>query len=510
MKLTRLSQNNSQQNPNNKCQNLSNPNQKFTKKDSRSCHANALQPNWYFLIRKCINQGSQREALVLYNQIRCKRTYILGLVPLILKACASVSMIKNGKCLHAEAVKNGVDFDVVIGTSLVDMYAKSGDINVVTWNAMIGGYVRNGDMKSASVLFEKMSSRTAVTWIEMIDGFARSGDLVTARCIFDQVPPQLKDVVTWTVMVDGYTSKGQMVDSRVLFEEMPERNFFAWSSMISGYCKIGHVKEARAIFDLVPIRNLVNWNSLICGYAQNRFCEEALKAFRKMQADGFEPDEVTVVSILSAIAQLGLLDVGKDVHQLVYDKGIKLNQFVMNASVDMYAKCDMYAKWMTSKNSACWNAMITGCAIHGQCKEALDFFRRMEKSIEKPDEITFLSVLSACAHGGFIEKRGLATSIMHYGCVRMPIKPNDAVWGALVGACRVHFDMDMVKRVMEDVNRQDRGVDSGNDPHYVLLSNIYVASDCWGKAERMRMLMVNQGLLKTPGRSSVMLVNTEE
>ncbi|KAF2296605.1 hypothetical protein GH714_000526 [Hevea brasiliensis] len=300
--------------------------------------------------------------------------------------------------------------------------------NVVTWNAMIGGYVRNGDMKSASVLFEKMSSRTAVTWIEMIDGFARSGDLVTARCIFDQVPPQLKDVVTWTVMVDGYTSKGQMAVVRVLFEEMPERNFFAWSSMISGYCKIGHVKEARAIFDLVPIRNLVNWNSLICGYAQNRFCEEALKAFRKMQADGFEPDEVTVVSILSAIAQLGLLDVGKYVRQLVYDKGIKLNQFVMNALVDMYAKCDMYAKF----------------------------------------------------------------------------------WGALVGACRVHFDMDMVKRVMEDVNRQDRGVDSGNNPHYVLLSNIYVASDCWGKAERMRMLMVNQGLLKTPGRSSVMLVNAEE
>ncbi|KAF2306826.1 hypothetical protein GH714_021755 [Hevea brasiliensis] len=312
------------------------------------------------------------------------------------------------------------------------MYAKSGDIfdsrkmfdcmperNVVTWNAMIGGYVRNGGMKTASALFEKMSTRTAVTWIEMIRGFTGSGDLVTARCMFDQVPPELKNVVTWTVMVDGYASKGLMIDARVLFEQMPERNFFSWSSMISGYCKIGDVEEARAIFDRF---HLGTW--------------------------------------------------------------------------------------------------------------------RMEESNEKPDEITFLSVLSACAHGGFIDegleifskidKCGLASSIKHYGCVvdllgragrvqdayefikRMPMKPNDAVWGALLGACRVHLDMDMVEQVMEEVRREDCSIDSGNDPHCVLLSNIFAASDSWEKAERMRMVMVTKGLPKTPGRSSVVLVNTQQ
>ncbi|KDP43061.1 hypothetical protein JCGZ_25247 [Jatropha curcas] len=418
------------------------------------------------------------------------------------------------------------------------------DRNAVTWNAMIGGYVRNGDMKSASVLFEKMSTKTAVTWIEIIDGFARTGDLVTARCFFDQVPSQLKNVVTWTVMVDGYASKGQMIDARILFEKMPERNFFVWSSVISGYCKIGNVKEAKTIFDKIPDRNLVNWNSLICGYAQNGFCEEAMEAFGKMQADGFEPDEITIVSVLSACAQLGLLDVGKDVHQMVYDKRIKLNQFVMNALVDMYAKCGDLAnarlifEGMTIKNNACWNAMISGFAIHGQCKEALEFFRRMEESNEKPDEITFLSVLSACAHGGFvdegldifpkIEERGLVAKIKHYGCMvdllgragrlqdaytlikRMPMIPNDAVWGALLGACRVHMDMDMVQKVIDDVTRQDCTIDSDNDPHYVLLSNIYAASDSWEKAERMRVVMENKGFLKTPGRSSVMLVNGDQ
>ncbi|KAF2306820.1 hypothetical protein GH714_021691 [Hevea brasiliensis] len=500
-----LPQKNPPKNTNNDHQNQSKSHQNFIKQNSRSCHANALQPNWYFLIRKYIYQGSQREALVLYNQIRCKGAYILGLVPAILKACASASIVKYGKCLHGEAIKNGVDFDVVIGTSLVDMYAKSGDIfdsrkmfdcmperNVVTWNAMIGGYVRNGGMKTASALFEKMSTRTAVTWIEMIRGFTGSGDLVTARCMFDQVPPELKNVVTWTVMVDGYASKGLMIDARVLFEQMPERNFFSWSSMISGYCKIGDVEEARAIFDRFHLGTCVQKDASRC----------------------FEPDEVTVAGILSACAQLGLLDVGKDVHRMVYDKGIKLNQFVMNALVDMYAKCGDLTnarsifEGMTYKSSACWNAMISGFAIHGQCKEALDFFRRMEESNEKPDEITFLSVLSACAHGGFIDE-GRVQDAYEF-IKRMPMKPNDAVWGALLGACRVHLDMDMVEQVMEEVRREDCSIDSGNDPHCVLLSNIFAASDSWEKAERMRMVMVTKGLPKTPGRSSVVLVNTQQ
>ncbi|XP_015579055.2 pentatricopeptide repeat-containing protein At3g21470 isoform X1 [Ricinus communis] len=539
-------------------QNHSNPNQISSKKISNFWHTNTISnpSDWSFIIRKHITQGSQREALVLYNQIRCKGAYILGLVPLILKACACVSDLTYGKSLHSEAIKKGGDFDIVIGTSLIDMYAKCGDIfysrkmfdymperNVVTWNAMISGYVRNRDMKSALGLFEKMSIRTMVTWIEMIDGFARNGDLVTARCLFDQVPLEQKNVVTWTVMVDGYASKGKMADARILFEEMPDRNYFVWSSMISGYCKLGDVKEARCIFDRIPIRNLVNWNSLICGYAQNGFCEEALEAFENMQADGFEPDEITVVGVLSACAQLGLLDVGKDVHRMAYNKGIKLNQFIMNALVDMYAKCgDLTTarsifEGMTYKNNACWNAMISGFAIHGQCKKALEFFRRMEESNEKPDDITFLSVLSACAHGGFMdegleifskmEKYQLAASIKHYGCVvdllgragrlqdaynlikRMPMKPNNAVWGALLGACHVHSDMDMAEQVMEEVSRRDCSMDSGNDLHHVLLSNIYAASDSWEKAERTRIVMVNKGLQKIPGCSSVVPANAE-
>uniref|UniRef100_A0A7N2MI02 Pentatricopeptide repeat-containing protein n=1 Tax=Quercus lobata TaxID=97700 RepID=A0A7N2MI02_QUELO len=198
--------------------------------------------NWSFLIRNHISQGSLREALVVYNDIRRIGLDYVGVVPLILKACASLSFLGFGKALHAETIKTGVDCNVIVGTSLLGMYAKCGDIidlrkvfdylpkrNVVTWNAMIGEYLRNKETNSASILFEKMSIRNAVTWNEMIDG------------------------------------NGEMEAAREVFEEMPHRNFFAWSSMISGYCKKGDVNEAKAIFDRIPVRNLVNWNSLIFG-----------------------------------------------------------------------------------------------------------------------------------------------------------------------------------------------------------------------------------------------------
>ncbi|KAF5737340.1 pentatricopeptide repeat-containing protein [Tripterygium wilfordii] len=506
--------------------------------------------NWHGIMRSYISRNLPAEALATYSRIRHDGLYIFGLVPLVFKACASLSVVNTGRALHAESVKFGADFDVVAATSMLDMYAKCGDIvasrqvfdsmpkrNVVSWNAMIGGYVCNGDMKSASILFEQMPERTVVTWNEMVYGLAINGDIVNARCMFDCVPTDLKNVVTWTVMIDGHATKGEMEAARELFEKMPEKNFFVWSSMISGYCKRGEVEQARVIFDRIPTRNLVIWNSLICGYTQNGFCEAALEAFGRMQAEGFEPDEVTVASLLSACAHLGDLDNGTKIHQMIHYKRLKLNEFVLTALIDMYAKCgDLTSarslfEGMKDRNTASWNSMITGSASHGESEEALEFFRRMEDSNVKPDELTFLSVLSACVHGGLVDEGlkifhkmksyAIVAGIKHYGCSvdllgragrleeayalikTMPIEPNHAVWGTLLGACQIHLGTEMVRRVMKEVGADGSRSSGSCESHHVLLSNIYAASARWEKAERMRMTMSNKGVRKIPGSSSL-------
>ncbi|RYR47918.1 hypothetical protein Ahy_A07g033903 isoform C [Arachis hypogaea] len=466
-------------------------------------------------IRNHISQGSHKCALLLYKQTRREGLYDPNVVPLLFKACVSFSILHHVKALHAESIKAGSHCDVFIGTALVGTYSKCGllgdsrkvfdtmpDRNVVTWNAMIGGYLRAGDKQSASSMFEAMPGKTPVSWSQMIDGFARNGDTAAARRLFNKVPDEAKNVVTWTVMVDGYARNGDMEAAREIFEQMPMRNCFVWSSMICGYCKKGSVEEAGVIFERVPERNVEIWNSMIAGYVQNGFGEKALQLFEEMKGEGFEPDEFTVVSVLSACSQLGLLDAGKEIHNMIKQKGMRLSPFVVSGLVDMYAKCGdlvnarlvFEASESIEKNIICWNAMISGFAINGKFHEVLECFGRLEESNIKPDPITCLIVLSACAHGGLVnealevaakmERYGIEIGIRHYGCMvdllgragrlkraydlikRMPMKPNDAVFGALLGACRIHSDVQMAEQVMKLLGASTVSnffVDNGND-----------------------------------------------
>ncbi|KAJ0969438.1 hypothetical protein J5N97_022315 [Dioscorea zingiberensis] len=462
---------------------------------------------------------------MVYTQNLTKRTSH-GILPLFLKACGSLALLPLGVCLHGECVKAGLIHEVLVGTSFVSMYCKC-------------GCLMNGDMERALVLFERSPEKTLVTWATMIDGVARIGDTVSARQLFDRTPDELRTVVTWTVMVHGYAANGEMDEAREMFERMPCRSFFVWSSMISGYFKKGEAKEARAIFDRIPERNLVNWNALIAGYAQIGSCEEALDAFRQMQMDGFEPDEFTMASVLSACSQLGSLEMGKKIHDMINRKRINMNHFVLNGLVDMYAKCGDLERaktifhGMKNKNVVCWNAMISGLATHGQCEEALALFDRMEESEKKPNNVTFLVALSACTHGGFVnrgldifkkmEKYNLVAGVEHYGCLvdllgragrlneaynvikSMPGSPNRSVWGALLGACKIHGDDKMADRILSNLSSNAEN----DDVKYVVLSNVYAASEKWEEAERMWRVMAENGMRKIPGCSSIMVGDLE-
>ncbi|PKA65065.1 Pentatricopeptide repeat-containing protein [Apostasia shenzhenica] len=504
---------------------------------------------WAQIIRSYLSHGFSREALILYAKNPIFRTQHL-LLPLILKAIACHSLLQLGESLHAESIKAGTVDKPFTGTSFISLYARCHEPilarkvfdempvrNPVAYNAMIGGYWKNGNMQSACDLFDSASERTPITWTVMIEGYAESGDLAAARRIFDSMPSRMRTVVTWTVMVEGYAAIEEMYAAREMFDEMPMRNAYVWSSMINGYFKKGEVGEARAMFDRIPSPNLVNWNSLIAGYAKIGFCHEALGAFRRMQESGTEPDEYTVASLLSACAQMGSLDSGREIHKLIRKKKIRMNSFVLNGLVDVYAKCgdlenaQKIFNGMIARNNSCWNSMLSGLASHGQSGEALELFSQMEESDQvKPNSITFLVMLVACTHGGFVEEGleifkkmgsyGLEAGVEHYGCLVdllgragrlaeafelikiMPMKPNEVVLGALLGACRVHSDKAMADQVVTEAGSVNSRSSSVNDVDCVLLSNINAASEKWELAEKMRRKMVEDRVTKSAGFSS--------
>ncbi|KAF7025164.1 hypothetical protein CFC21_037391 [Triticum aestivum] len=509
---------------------------------------------WTCLVKEYAANASLRDAALVYARHLPRQTHHLPLLPALLKAAASRAGpgLGLGRSLHGEAVKSAFAGELLVGTTLVSMYCKCGLLadarrvfdgmpgrNVVTCNAMLAGYAAAGDTGQAEALFGRMGSRTSVTWATMIRGFAEKGDMAGARRWFDATPMGMRTVVTWTVLVHGYVAAGDMETARELFYAMPARNVFVWSSMVTGYFKAGDADEARAMFDRVPVRNLVSWNALIAGYAQIGRSEEALHAFHSMLEDRVKPDEFTMASVLSACAQLGSLKQGRKAHEFMDRTRIRKNHFVLNGLVDMYAKCgDLeYARKVFDsiqrRNTECWNSMISALASHGRSEEAIQLFSQMECSEQKPNGVTLLAVLGACTHGGFVEEGlrvfnsfgayGVAAGVEHYGCLvdllgragrleeahaivkSMAMEPNEVIWGALLGACRVHDNAEMSERVSDEINQLRSDGASTNDAEYIMLSNILAASERWEQAERVRRKMANHGVEKTPGCSSVEL-----
>ncbi|KAG6494757.1 hypothetical protein ZIOFF_042518 [Zingiber officinale] len=508
---------------------------------------------WNRLFRDYLSRGFPKEALLVYSRNLPDRIH-QPILPLVLKACASLSLVSFARSLHAESVKIGINHELLVGTTFVSVYSKCyrtddarkmfdemPEKNAVTFSAMISGYLMRGDMESALELLRWLPERTPTIWALLIEGFMKTGDVMAARCLFDRVPEKSRTVITWTVMVHGYTVNGDLEAARALFDQMSVKNVFVWSSMITGYFKKGDSKEAQSLFEQIPVRNLVNWNALIAGYTQIGCCEKAFEAFEQMQKDGFQPDEFTIASLLSACGQLGSLHHGKMIHKIIKRSGIKMNHFVLNGLIDMYAKCGNLERarsifnGMNKRNTVCWNSMISGLAIHGKSKEALELFTAMESSEEKPNAITFLVLLSACTHADFVkegleifakmDKYGLAVGVEHYGCLidllgragrlaeaydmiqKMPVAPNEVIWGALLGACKVHMDVEMAAKVMlqlEPLHSVARC-----DAPYVIISNIYAASEKWQEAERMRRVMQDKGFQKFPGCSSVVVADKE-
>ncbi|CAI0418336.1 unnamed protein product [Linum tenue] len=289
-----------------------------------------------------------------------------------------------------------------------------------------------GRIQDACDLFDSGFALDSVSWNSMIDGCVKNGEVVLARQLFDEMSE--RDVCSWNSMISGYVAVGDMEAARGLFEKMPSRDVVSWNCMIDGYARVKNISSARACFDEMPCRNVVSWNIMLALYLRCKDYGECLRLFDKMVGGEVKPNEASLVSVLTASANFRKLDRGKWIHSYIRDNDIEPDVLLSTALLTLYVKCgememarDIFDQ-MPEKSVVSWNCMIMGYGMHGHGEISLEFFLEMEKAGVNPNIATFVSILSACSSSGMIlegwwyfhvmlQKYKIRPTEKHYGCM---------------------------------------------------------------------------------------------
>ncbi|KAG5060683.1 Pentatricopeptide repeat-containing protein, mitochondrial [Glycine max] len=516
------------------------------------------EPNvfsWNVTIRGYVESEDLEGAVLLYKRmLRCdvlkpdNHTY-----PLLLKACSCPSMNCVGFTVFGHVLRFGFEFDIFVHNASITMLLSYGELeaaydvfnkgcvrDLVTWNAMITGCVRRGLANEAKKLYREMEAEKVkpneITMIGIVSACSQLQDLNLGREFHHYVKEHGLELTIPlnNSLMDMYVKCGDLLAAQVLFDNTAHKTLVSWTTMVLGYARFGFLGVARELLYKIPEKSVVPWNAIISGCVQAKNSKDALALFNEMQIRKIDPDKVTMVNCLSACSQLGALDVGIWIHHYIERHNISLDVALGTALVDMYAKCGNIARALQvfqeipQRNCLTWTAIICGLALHGNARDAISYFSKMIHSGIKPDEITFLGVLSACCHGGLVQegrkyfsemssKYNIAPQLKHYsGMVdllgraghleeaeelirNMPIEADAAVWGALFFACRVHGNVLIGERValkLLEMDPQDSGI-------YVLLASLYSEAKMWKEARNARKIMKERGVEKTPGCSSI-------
>ncbi|KAL8556509.1 hypothetical protein ACS0TY_004089 [Phlomoides rotata] len=479
---------------------------------------------WNSMISGHVFAGDGRSALMCLQKmqkfgVELDRFSYMG----ALGACILERCLLSGKEIFCRVLRNGLELDLMIQSSLIDMFGKCREVNyavrfcngisgknVVVWNSMIGAYAVN-DRPFESFACLKMMQEDdnvkpdTITLMNLLPSCSNLGALLQGRA------------------VHGYAIRNGYLSHLVL--EI---------ALVDMYGKCGSAKLADSVFLHMRERNLVSWNAMIAAYVQNSYDREAIKTFQDLQLELYVPDEMTFSTILAAYAEIALPKEGKQIHGHIYKSGLPLGTFVSNAMIHMYAKCgDLEAarkffNRMLFKDLVSWNTIIMAYAIHGYGEYCFRLFSDMMSEGFQPNGSTFVSLLSACSIAGLVDegwkyfdamKRDyeLDPGIEHYGCIldligrggnldrakrfveEMPLIPTHRIWGSLLAASRHHRNVELAELAANQIF----SLNNDNTGCYVLLSNIYAEVGRWEDAERIRRLMKERGLERTTGCSIV-------
>ncbi|XVE98956.1 hypothetical protein REPUB_Repub03eG0154100 [Reevesia pubescens] len=444
-----------------------------------------------------------------------------------LGACSNPEFIDEGKIVHALVILTGLHENLVVGNASVTMYAKSGMTveakkvfqmmpkqNEVTWNALIGGHAENEEPDEAVKAFQLMRE----------EGI--KADYIT-----------VSNVLGACLNPDDLLKLGMPIHAHIVSTGF-ESNKFVQNSLITMYAKCGDLQSSNYIFDGLPHKNSISWNAIIAANAHHGLEEEVLKLIVKMRSAGIDLDQFSFSEGLAATAKLAVLEEGQQLHCLAVKLGFDSDPFVTNAAMDMYGKCGEMDDVLRilpqplNRSRLSWNILISAFARHGYFQKARESFNEMLEMGLKPDHVTFVSLLSACNHGGLVDEGLTYYAAMskefnvppgkeHCVCIidllgrsgrlveaetfinEMPVPPDDLIWRSLLASCKIHGNLELGKKAAQKLFE----LHPSDDSAYVLYSNICATTGKWGDVEDIRRLMGSYNIKKKPACSWVKLKN---
>lgn len=443
-----------------------------------------------------------------------------------LNACSSLRSVKLGEQFHAYIVKYQIDFDTSVGNSLCSFYSKLGNLesaikaferikekNVISWTAVISACGDNGEAARGLKLFEEMLTK----------------DIKPNEFTLTSVLSLCCTVLSLSVGVQIHS-----ISTKLGYESyLPIKN-----SLMYLYLKGGWIRDAQKLFDGIETMSLVTWNSMIAGHAQvmdlagndlsaYRSGYEALNIYLKLNRSGMKPDLFTFSSVLTVCSRLVALEQGEQIHAQTIKTGFLSDVVVGTALVNMYNKCGSIENAskafveMDTRTMISWTSMITGFSQQGWSQQALQLFEDMRLAGVRPNQITFVGVLSACSQAGMVnealsyfkmmQKEYKIKPVMdHFACLidmfvrlgqlneafdfikKMDFEPSEFIWSLLIAGCRSHGNLELGFYAAEQLLE----LKPKDTETYVLLLNMYLSAGKWKDVSRVRKMMREEKLGK--------------
>ncbi|XP_004512460.1 pentatricopeptide repeat-containing protein At1g31920 [Cicer arietinum] len=441
----------------------------------------------------------------------------------LLKRCNNMEEFKQ---VHAYFLKCGIFFDSFCGSNLVATCA------LTKW----------GSMDYACSIFTQIEEPCSFDYNTMIRGNVNNMKLDEALLLYVEMLERgiEPDKFTYPFVLKacsllGALKEGVQIHGHVLKTGL-EGDLFVENSLINMYGKCGAIKDACDVFDKMGERSVASWSAIIGAHVCVEMWHECLVLLGDMMSSEgrCRPEESTLVSVLSACTHLGSYNLGRFIHGNLLRNISELNVVVKTSLIDMYVKCGCLEKGlhvfrnMPEKNRYSYTVMISGLAVHGHGKEALEVFSEMVEQGLEPDDVVYVGVLSACSHAGLVDEglqcfkrmqfeHKIKPTIQHYGCMvdlmgrsgmlkeayelikSMPIKPNDVVWRSLLSACKVHLNLEIGQIAADNLFM----LNPNNPGDYLVLANMYAKVQKWDEVAKIRRKMADKHLVQTPGFSLV-------